>query len=171
MIKSNDWLCLRTSAGQEQRLVTALNQLQIPAYTPRFQRKVTRFFHQVTTDFALFKTYLFASPEQYHERKAAIQLLPVRMRSYVIGELPATYLDEMREREDRDGYIVLSKQESKAAKQGKFQAGDRLVYSGLSDFEAVFDSYTSDDQRVIILATMFNQQQRIPVDLSNIAFA
>lgn len=170
MINPNSWLCLQTNAGQEQKLVTALIQLSIPAYTPRFQRQITRFFTPVVTEFALFKTYLFASPEEYLDRQSAVRLLPTRMKSYRVGEIPLAFVEEIRAREGKDGYIALTGAESKAVKQ-RYKRGDRLIYSGLSDFEAIFDSYTSDESRVIILATMFNQQQRIPVDSHRIAFA
>jgi hypothetical protein len=41
----------------------------------------------------------------------------------------------------------------------------------MSRFEAVFDSYTSDDERVVILATMFNQQKLMPVSIYDLAMA
>lgn len=168
----NSWLCLQTSSGNEYVLAEQLNRLGIAAYSPRYQKTVIdRYDRRHDYQMPLFRTYLFASP-LYHERKSAVQLLPVRLRSRVVGDVDMEFIDYTRGRES-DGFVILSRDEKKATTAREFEKGDVvMIRSGLGfGYEAIFDSYTSDEERVIILATMFNQTMRIPKLISELALA
>jgi hypothetical protein len=164
------WLCLQTYGGQELVLAAALNQISVPAYAPKYQLIKKVFYSTKAVDRPFFPTYLFASVE-YYDRRASVNLLPVSMKARVVGELDEDVLDLLWEREE-NGYIVLSKAEREKTINRPFAKGDMVLYSGIgTNFEAVFDSYLSDDERCIILTTMFNQQQRVPVLISDLTLA
>jgi hypothetical protein len=164
-----NWLCLQTMAGQEAKLAKALNDLGIDAYAPSYL-KIQKVFSSIK-EYArpFFPTYLFATTA-YHQRKSAVQLLPTRLKSRVIGNMEHELIEQLWQRE-QGGYIVLNPVEKRATVSRPFKNGDHLIYSGMANFEAVFDSYTTDDERVIILATMFNQQKLVPVSIYDLALA
>jgi hypothetical protein len=152
------------------RLARALNDLAIVAYAPCYLKVQKVFSFVKEYERPLFPTYLFAAFD-YHVRKSAVQLLPLKMKSRVVGELDDAMICELKDREDHAGHILLRQGEKAATANRPFKHGDSLVYSGMSRFEAVFDSYTSDDERVVILATMFNQQKLMPVSIYDLAMA
>lgn len=169
---SNSWLCLQTKSGNENALAKQLNSLSITAYAPLYQKTVaSRYGVKTTYDLPLFRSYLFTSPD-YYERKTAIQLLPVALRSRVIGEIDTDFISEMQARE-QGGFVLLNQAESKVAGVRPYRRGDAVMITGGSAFgyEAIFESYTSDDQRVIILANMFNRPMPMPYAIGEIALA
>lgn len=179
----NNWLCLKTSSGKEIKLGEQLTGLGLTVYVPQYEKVVRNKHHRFNEEKdkyetveivrvmprPFFPTYLFTTPD-YHNRKSAVQLLPVSLKSWVVGELDEYFIDELKSRQ-RGKYIVLSKDEKRVTAHRPYKKGDTVIYSGIGHFEAIFDSYTSDDQRVVILATMFNQTKRMPVSINELALA
>jgi transcription antitermination factor NusG len=168
----NNWLCLQTYSGREYELATQLNKLNIESYAPRYQKVITTSFGiTIPYKMPLFRTYLFTT-QSYNEKKAAVQQLPCALRSRVVGEVESDLIDELLAREV-DGFIQRTAAEKKATSSKPFAQGDVvLIRSGVGfGYEAIFDSYTNDDERVIILANLFNRQVRVPKLLTELALA
>jgi transcription antitermination factor NusG len=154
----NKMLCLQTKSGGEYKLAEMLNRLEIEAYAPRYKKTVVSTYDVVTTyELPFFRTYLFASLE-YHARKSAVNLLPVSLRSWVVGELDYSHIEEIKAHEE-NGFVIMVTE--KARRFGELTDGELVkVTDGRSSFyglQGVFDASRSDDERTTIFLTLFNQ--------------
>jgi transcription antitermination factor NusG len=154
----SNWICLQTKSGNEYKLAEQLNRLQIPSYAPRVKKTVKSTYGIETTyQLPFFRTYLFASFE-YHNRKSAVNLLPVSLRSWVVGELDYSYLEEIKAQEV-DGFVFQVKEVARQFGHLTDQEPVKVT-DGFCPFyglHGVFDANRSEDERVVILLNLFNQ--------------
>jgi hypothetical protein len=163
------WLCLQTATGKEYKLAEQLQALGVESYAPRYRKTyarpstkynpIKRAYEQVYTDcrspFAFFPAYLFASPE-YYERRLSIKLLPVSLKSRVIGTIEDYFIESLKERE-QDGFIVTVKDKL------DFQRGDAIIINsqGFLNVEAIFLEHSPANDRIKVLMQAMGGQREI----------
>ena len=119
-----NWIAVRTQPRRENWAAENVMRQDCEFYLPRYLVYSTR-LRQCRSEI-LFRSYLFAKPEngQWRFLLGTFGVSSVMMR----GESPAPvmqqHIDELRKREDRDGFIVLPK-------RSRFMEGDKVrVTSG-----------------------------------------
>jgi hypothetical protein len=174
---SQDWLCLQTGSGKEYKLAEQLENLGVAAYAPRYRKTYPRSTNKYNpikgeydlvyvncfSAFSFFPTYLFASPE-YYERRLSIKLLPLSLKSRVIGSIDKGFIETLQERHDGEGYIITAKE-----KLG-FERGDSViihseVYKGI---EAIFLEHSPERDRIRILMQMLGTPREVEFRSANV---
>lgn len=160
----SNWLCLQVQTKRETQVAESLSSLGVSSYAPErvvIIREARR--QPYPRRQPLFPSYLFASMD-YFDNLAGIRRLPIKLRSYVIGEIDYSFIEEMREREQQ-GLIHLSQQSC------PFVPGDLVEINtgSLLGTRGIFDAQLSDRERCVILITLFNQPIRVKQAIADLS--
>ena len=164
MSKTN-WLCLQSQTGKENEVAKALSSFGISSYAPSYRRRIVEDHRAYGRTQPLFPSYLFASKD-YLDALADVRRLPLRLRSYVVGEIDCSVIEEIKEREEQ-GLVKLTERSC------PYEKGDavRINIGTMTGITAIFDSTLSGNERCIILVRMFDRDVAAPVLLSSISYA
>lgn len=155
------WYAAHTHPGAESRAVWHLERQGFRAYLPQYLKRRR---HARRTDWVhapLFPRYLFVSLDVARERWQAIRST-IGVRHLICGDgkplaLPGRVVDELREREDEQGLIVMSR-------HCPFQNGDKVQVTdgALIDQIGIFQC-SSDNERAIVLLELLGRNLKVEV--------
>jgi transcriptional antiterminator RfaH len=163
----NSWYVVRTKPRAE---FVALGHIERQGFTVYLPHYLRRRRHARRTDWVqapLFPGYLFVSMD--------VEVCRWRVLSSTVGvaelicdrewpvPVPASVIDEIRQREDANGIVLLGR-------QVRLSPGDRvdISHGPLADYSAIFEC-ESDEHRVFVLLDLLGRQVRTCVPLSTIS--
>lgn len=167
-IKGDDlrWYAVYTKTGEEDRAESNLRAWQIEVFTPKVQaRRVNQVTGKPTISARpLFPRYLFA---RFKADETLHKVWFTRGVHSVVsfGNQPTPIEDEVIEliqsRKGADDLVVVGEE---------FRAGDRVRVNGgpLKDLVGIFERTTKERDRVSILLSLVNYQNRVVVERGSV---
>ena len=157
----NAWYAVYTQSRMESWARSNLWERGFEVYLPLY-RRLRR--HARRADYVsspLFPRYLFVRADLQAGQKPRIATAPGVGSIVSFGNRPSTVperiIEEIREREDADGYVEISEAQG-------LNRGDavQLAHAALCDQVGLFDC-ASDNERVVILLNLLGRQVRVHV--------
>ena len=166
---SSRWFVVQTHPRAEFKAETNLMRQGFRIYLPRYlkKRRHARSVDIVTAP--LFPRYLFVAIDMATQRWYSIRSTFGVAQLVCSGEKPVPIstgiIDELREREDKYGFIQLPK-------HPRFFAGDkvRLIEGAFSNSIALFEGM-SDSERVSVLLDLLGRKVRVLLNADMIVAA
>ena len=153
------WHAVFTQPRMELWVRSNLWERGYEVYLPRYLRRRRHARKTELVPYALFPRYMFVRADLEQGGQRAIASAPGVIDLVRMGRHPSsvrdTVIDEIRSREDDEGYIHLGR-------EIPFKAGDkvRVMAGSLCDQVGLFETRT-DQERVIILLSLLGRQVRV----------
>ena len=166
---ADSWYAVRTQPRAELRAFQHLKFQGYEVYLPRYlkRRRHARKFDIIAAP--LFPRYLFVAVNAAMQRWRSIHSTVGVSQLVCIGDQPATVsqdvVENLRQREDKDGYIQLPKQSS-------FVRGEkiRIVHGVFLNTLGLFENMT-DGERVSVLLDLLGRKVRVVIDVEAVTAA
>ncbi len=156
------WFVVNTKPGAEKLAQTHLERQGFTVYLPRMIKKLRHQRRPVApVEVPLFPRYLFVQIDLAVDAWHCINNTIGVARLVSFGKLPSAVshrvIDEIRQREDEDGIVRLSRMH-------RFKQGDQvaIVEGALMDRTGIFQCET-DKERVIVLLNLLGREISVTV--------
>lgn len=169
MTSGAQWYVVHTQPHNEGRAEFNLRRQGFTTYIPRYQRERRHARRKDIVVRPLFPRYLFIVLDLARDRWRSVQSTFGVTSLVAVGEqpmaLPAKVVDEIRAREDPDGFVVLGLPAS--LKPG---SPVRLVDGLFVDYQGILER-VADDHRVAVLLSLLGRQVRVFVPAASVSAA
>lgn len=162
----NCWYAVYTKMQLEVWAQNNLKERGFEVYLPRYLKQRRHARRTEIVPRPLFPRYLFVRADIGAGHRPRVNTAPGVAQMVSFGERPAVVadeiIDEIKAREDDDGYIRLGRGQ-------KFAKGEPVKISdgALSNHIGFFECHTDND-RVIILLDLLGRQTRVKVPLDSL---
>ena len=160
--RASNWYVVQTHLNSENRAAAHLVRQGFEVYLPRYLKRRRHARRVENVPSPLFPRYLFVGFDQVSARWRSIQSTLGVSHLVCVGQNPAIIsalvIDELRDREDSDGFIQLSL-------PPKFVPGEKIrVINGA--FGSCFGSFEGmvDRDRIAILLDLLGRKVRVVMD-------
>ena len=162
---SGAWVAVMTHPNCEMKAVYHLARQGYDVYLPRYLKRVTHARRSQMLPRPLFPRYLFlrlAESDAWRPVYSTVGVSGLVSAGDRPARVPLCVVDEIRAREDMDGYVCLNRGRS-------FRPGEavRVEIGGDSELAGIFES-CDDGERVTVLLNLLGRQVRARMPLEAI---
>jgi transcriptional antiterminator RfaH len=163
------WYAVYTQPRNESLASAHLARQGFDVFCPRYLKRRSHARRIEKVPAALFPRYMFVAFDAMAAGWRAIRSTRGVIDLVRIGDDPAvvpdTVIDNIKARQDDDGYIAL-------ARQVRFEPGDRIRIDGgaFASCEAIFQAQRDDDRIVALVALLGRKVVvQVPIDMVGVA--
>ncbi len=163
----NRWFVVRTHPHGEFKALANILRQGFGAYLPRYLKRRRHARKTDTVQSPLFPGYLFVEmdPDQARWRalNSTIGVSELICQNGLPTPLPERVIDNIRERENEQGYVILGR-------QSDLRPGDkvRITDGAMADHVGIFEA-PSDQHRVFLLLDLLGRRLRVRMPVSALA--
>ena len=161
------WFVARTHPNGEFKALGNVQRQGFDAYLPRYLKRRRHARKTDTVQAPLFPCYIFIGMDPDLARWRALNSTVGVSQLICHGDRPAplpdSVVDDIRRREDDDGYVVL-------ARQATLRKGDRvrITRGAMVDQVGIFEA-PSDQHRVFLLLELLGRKMRVQMPAAALA--
>lgn len=156
-----NWYVVQTDPHWESKAAFHLSRQGFEVYLPKYLKGRRHAGRRDTVTAPLFPRYLFVAIDlmtrRWHSVSSTIGVTRLVCRGDVPAELPVAVIADLRQREDRQGFVQ--------HRQSRLSPGDeiRVLDGAFSDFLGLFEGMTTGE-RVAVLLDMLGRKVRVVME-------